>query len=290
MSISKFESITQYNKNFDKIFLNVKQKGFACGYFSILTANRFLEYNAVDKKTHESNVEEAIKYTAKKKIYGGVDFNKLLETTSNLNKKEIIGTSIELINAGVLGYEHIFHNSDNVDKYAVIFLKNEKYFVVMYSKLQNKYYLRDCHESQQHNFYSINELTKRLDEAYQFKSNIDILDGEYIEYSSIEFIRIVEPFQQKIIENDISITDEMKKNTEEIPQNISERIKKIMEEEEKKNKITINFDDIVIETKKEIKEPIKQEIKEPIKQEIKEPIKQEIKEPIYLDNGFVYFE
>jgi hypothetical protein len=215
--MAQFESITQYNNKFNNLFININQKGFACGFFSVLTVYNYLQNNLYDKNVHEKNIEEAIKYTAKKKIFSGVNFDNLLEMVSNLNKKNIMSTSVELIKIGILSYQHIFDNSDNLDKYAIIFLKNEKYFVVLYDKIKNKYFLRDCHESKQTSYESLEVLTKRLDEAYQFNSDIDVLGNEYIAYSSIEFIRITEKdnIKQKIMENNMMIEQKIEEQKKE---------------------------------------------------------------------------
>lgn len=250
--MKKYDSITQYNKKFDQLFVNINQKGYACGFFSILTANVYLEYGLFDLLTHENNIEEAIKYTAKKKIVGGINFDNLLEMTTNLKKNNIMATSVELINAGVLSYPHIFDNSDNAEKYVIIFLKNEKYFVVMFDKTKNQYYLRDCHESSQYTYDSLNDLTKRLDEAYQFGTDIGLVGDEYIAYSSIEFIKITQKFQQKITmgEEKIDIILKKKLENEKEEERIKQEIlkKKIEEkilEDNKKNKLTINFNEII---------------------------------------------
>jgi hypothetical protein len=250
--MQNFDSITQYNKKFDQLFTNVNQKGYACGFFSILTANAYLKYGAFDLSTHESNIEEAIKYTAKKKIVGGINFDNLLGMTTNLNKNNIMATSVELINLGVLSYPHIFDNSDNAEKYCIIFLKNEKYFVVMFDKIKNQYYLRDCHESSQYTYNSLNDLTKRLDEAYQFASDIGLVGDEYIAYSSIEFIRISQNFQQKITDGDKYIEKKEIKEKEKEEENIMQKIikKKIEEqilEDKQKNEITVNFSEVIAE-------------------------------------------
>jgi hypothetical protein len=251
--MQKLDSITQYNKKFDQLFTNVNQKGYACGFFSILTANTYLKYGFFDLLTHENNIEEAIKYTAKKKIVGGVNFDNLLEMTTNLNKNNIMSTSIELINAGILSYQHIFDNSDNAEKYAIIFLKNEKYFVVMFDKIKDQYYLRDCHESSQYTYNSLNDLVKRLDVAYQFGTDIGLLGDEYIAYSSIEFIRITHNFQQKFIgDNDNNekqnlILKKKKENEKEEEKIKQEILKKKLEE---KNELTINFSEVIAEDPK----------------------------------------
>jgi hypothetical protein len=236
-----FESITQFNSKFDNLFTNVNKKGYACGFFSILTAYNFLKYDCTDKETHENNIGEAIKYTAQKNIVGGINFDNLLNTTSNLNNNNIMSTTVELIKLGILSYQHIFDNNDNSEKYAIIFLKNEKYFVVLVDNLNKIYYLRDCHEHTQYSYDSLDSLIIRLNEAYQFNTNIDLLGDEYIAYSSIEYIKITENFTNKITK-DFVIKQEIKNNQENKQENKQEN-EKINKQENKQLEIEINQED-----------------------------------------------
>lgn len=242
--MQKFDSITQYNQKFDKLFHNINQKGYACGFFSILTAYSYLKYNLYDLETHEKNIEEAIKYTAKNNIVGGINFDNLLKMTSNLNKNNIMATSVELINAGIVSYQHIFDNSDNAEKYCIIFLKNEKYFVVMFNKEKNEYYLRDCHDSTQYTYNSITDIIIKLNDGYQFSTDIGLIGNEYIAYSSIEFIRITENFEQKFIEADEKVKIKYDLEKENI---LRKKIEANILEDKRKEELTINFDDIIKE-------------------------------------------
>jgi hypothetical protein len=188
MNESNFESITQFDKSFDNLFENKNLKGYACGIFSLLTANSYLNNILITKDVHENNIRKAVKICSENKIFYGMSFDELLSTT-NLYPENINSTSVELIINDVIGYNHMFNIKD---KCAVIFLKNEKFFVVICDK--NKYYLRDCHESKQYNFDSLEELIQRLNTAYQFDNQIDLIVDEYTNYSSIEFIKITENF------------------------------------------------------------------------------------------------
>jgi hypothetical protein len=188
MNESNFESITQFDKSFDNLFENKNLKGYACGIFSLLTANSYLNNIPITKDVHENNIRKAVKICSENKIFYGMNFDELLSST-NLNSQDVNSTSVELIIHNVIGYNHIF---DIKDKCAVIFLKNEKFFVVICDK--NKYYLRDCHESIQYDFDSLEELVQKLNIAYQFNNQIDIIVDEYTNYSSIEFIKITQNF------------------------------------------------------------------------------------------------
>lgn len=154
-----------------------------------MTVFSYFNNEPLDKQIHEKNIQLANKYCAKNKIYRGMNFDELLLKVSNIHPDNINSTSIELIVNNIIGYRHIF---DSKNKLAVIFLKNEKFFVVICDKL--KYYLRDCHKSTQYNFESLDDLKKKLNGSYQFNSKIDLIIGQHTNYSSIEFIKIYQQF------------------------------------------------------------------------------------------------
>jgi hypothetical protein len=275
--IETFESITQYNKKFDKLFNNKNHKGFSCGFFSILTAYRFMKDVKYDKFTHEQNIEDALKYTIDKKIFGGINFDLLLSTTSTLNKKNIVATSVELVNTGILGYESMF-DLNNLEKYCVIFLKNEKYFVVMYLKSEKKYFLRDCHESIQYTFDTTDQLINRLDTAYQFKDNINLLGSEYISYSSIEFIQITNEFNQYIsniiIKKEIEIEENNKKSVDVNTCEINKEdydLKKIIYDSIE-NKLKLDWEDITNDNQEKEEELIKKNFYKEVENLTKNPV------------------
>ncbi len=55
-SFASFTSITQYDKRFDGMFEQIKNKGYSCSYFSVLTCLRFLQGYTPDVDTHEKNI------------------------------------------------------------------------------------------------------------------------------------------------------------------------------------------------------------------------------------------
>lgn len=189
-----FQSITQYNNSFNNLFANINHKGFSCGFFSLMTVKKFLDDNKYNKCYHEKIIEEAIKFTVTKKIYGGLSFEELIKKYTNLQTKNICVTSVELMINNIIGYEHIFENANN-KKYGIIFLKNEKFFVVLYEN--NKYYVRDCHSDLQYSF-NFEDLKNHLNETYQFNKMIEIdgfIDNDFMNFSSIEYIKIHDTFE-----------------------------------------------------------------------------------------------
>jgi hypothetical protein len=206
-----FESITQYDKSFNGLFQNINHKGFACGFFSILSVKLFLKFHSYDKDIHESCIKNAIDFTAKNKITFGLDFDSLLEKSCNLDKKNICSTSVELVRDNIIGYDQIFENKEN-KSCGIIFLKNEKYFVILYDNDTKYYYIRDCHNNMQKKF-DYESLKKYLGDSYQFEKDINLLGDEYVNYSSIEYIKIYEDFDCKLYDDKFLISSTKKKET-----------------------------------------------------------------------------
>jgi spore coat polysaccharide biosynthesis protein SpsF (cytidylyltransferase family) len=104
-----------------------------------------------------------------------------------LDHKKITGTSVELITNNVIGPNEMFPKLLNEqERYAVMFLKNEKYFVVMVDS--NGFYLRDCHIDTQRNFKTLDTMFEHLSNFYQFTKMISIDGFQLEDYSSIEFL------------------------------------------------------------------------------------------------------
>lgn len=185
-----FNCVTQYSKEFEEIITdNMKDKNF-CAFFSLITAKRFLIGEELNKFIHEGNIARAITSHILCNINKQMSFDELIRFT-DLDAKNIIGTTTELVANDIIGYKNMF--PETKEKYAVIFLKNGKFFVVLAEN--GKYYLRDCHESTQYNLLTLAQLNKYLNEIYQFDHTINI--GGYCieEYSNIEFIVIEKPFK-----------------------------------------------------------------------------------------------
>lgn len=190
-----FSSITQYDKKFDTEWsaLPLSKKGTACSYFSLITAYRFLKDMNVSKGRHDENLESAVKYVSLVGTEGVMTFNELL-TLSNIKKDDVLSTTPELIITDEIGFSTILDKDGN--KSATIILKNEKFLVVL-SK-DKKYYIRDCHENEQVECDNYEECVKMLDSRYQLTQGV-VIDGIlFEEYSSIEFIKLSNPFDTEL--------------------------------------------------------------------------------------------
>lgn len=192
-----FKSITQYDKRFDGMFEKIKNKGYSCSYFGVLSCLRFLQGYTPNVDTHEKNIIDAMMITCMLNINSGLSFDDLITGCTNYDNKKIMGTSVELIVNNVIGKNEMFPKLINEkEKYAVIFLKNEKYFVVLVDK--NGFYLRDCHVDTQNNFKTCDELFEHLSNYYQFTKMINIDGFKLEDYSSIEFLIFDQQFESGI--------------------------------------------------------------------------------------------
>lgn len=195
-----FSSITQYDKQFDKLFANISHKGFSCGYFSILTAFDFFDGKPNDKSNYEKCVMKGMNLAKKYKTYGGIGFEELVCMT-NLKANNINATNVDLIVENIIGINQML--PPDCKKYATIFLKNEKYFIVCFDG--KKYFVRDCHMDTQYDFNELDKIKDHLYNMYQFDKKI-VIDGlDFSEYSSIEFIVITDKFTSRLISKNVDV-------------------------------------------------------------------------------------
>jgi len=192
-----FNSITQYDKQFDSMFQNINKKGYACSYFSLITAWKFLANYNMTQEEHNDTVVQSLMLTSIFDTCCGITFEDLLTNYSDINQLNINATTVDLINENVISFVHMFPKIESELKYATIILKNEKYIVVLVDK--NEYKLRDCHEKTQYNFKTFDDLVIHLINVYQFTQKIDIEGIDYSEYSSIEFLTINAKFTSELI-------------------------------------------------------------------------------------------
>jgi hypothetical protein len=122
----------------------------------------------------------------------------MLASYTDINPTQICATTTELINSGELGFNQIFPPILDNTKIAIIILKNERYLTVLIDN--NGYQFRDCHESTQYNFATVDELIIHLINAYQFTDNVNAGGVEYSDYSSIEFLTLNSKFYLGVAE------------------------------------------------------------------------------------------
>jgi len=165
----------------------------------------------LSKQAHELCLAKAVTAHALNNIGDQMFFEKLIRFT-NLNVKDINATNVELILNNIIGYDVIFPKEWKIP-YAVLFLKNGKFIVVLHH--DDKYYVRDCHESLQFNNLSRPNVIAHMNKVYQFDQEIDLGGYKIQEYSNIEFMHIMNSFTTTIDLNvHGSIVDKFSNTTE----------------------------------------------------------------------------
>lgn len=200
--MATFTTFTQFDKKFDNIKKYNKDRS-ACPLFGLLSCYKFMKDGEISQSVHENNICVAVDTYVSNEIPKYMMFDELLEL-STLNANFIGATTPELITTGIMGYENIF-KFGYTQNYCVLILKNSNYIAVLCKVDQNSletFAVRDCHEKEQYNFKSFEELRKHLDKTYQFEQ-MTMAGGVMIpEFSNIEYMVIDEPFQLTNIETD----------------------------------------------------------------------------------------
>lgn len=192
LTTTQFNSVTQYDKKFDGLFANPSKKGFSCSFFSLITAWKFLCGEQPNSVSHETTIAQSLLAQSSYDINFGITFEEMLASYTDINPTNICATTAELISSGELGFDQIFPPILDDTKVAIIILKNERYLTILIDK--NGYQFRDCHESTQFNFATVDELVIHLINAYQFTDSVNAGGMEYHDYSSIEFLTLNQKF------------------------------------------------------------------------------------------------
>lgn len=193
-----FNTPTQY----DKAYLGVENNRSMCSIFGLFTASQFLEDGDVSPEKYLNNLDLSVGNYLFYGIQGHLSFFELLEFTTNYPESKVEATSAMMIKENVLGYDKIFKDEKTNDKnYAIIFLKNSKFFTVLVRKVGDKlftYHFRDCHDSVQYDFQTQKQLTEFLNDRHEFDKQI-FVDGYPIgEFSNIEFLIVDQKVQSKL--------------------------------------------------------------------------------------------
>lgn len=211
---SYFTTINQYDQKY--AIGNFKEQRSACSVFALMTAYTFMINYNTSAEDHNKVLDDAIDmYINNLSNVGSITFDKLLSYQDRYKTDSVNVTSAELVKNNIIGYQHMF-SEDIKHNYAVIFLKNYNYIVVLVTYNDNNviYSVRDCHMTIQYKFSSFELLKEHLNKTYQFDKEID-LDGYKIpEFSNIEFLVIDDKFNLTFETTLGQTTD---KNTSEQP-------------------------------------------------------------------------
>lgn len=208
--INSFPTINQYDRKY-KRYGDFGNKRSACSVFSLIAAYRFMKQD-IPKTTedqvrdHLQNLDQGIYHFVDRKLSGSITFGKLLQMQTQHTDNNVQGTSVEMIKQDIVGYDCMFPDESALaegDRYAVIFLKNYNFFVVLVHKTDCGvvYSVRDCHEKKQVDMIGINNIKMYLNNTYHFDHAIDLdgyTDADLDNFSNIEFLQIMQPFNIKL--------------------------------------------------------------------------------------------
>lgn len=191
--MQSFSTATQYDEQFKDIG-EFKNQRSACSLFSLQTASCFMKNGITNKDTHDINLMVGILNHIEKQINSQITFENLLENCSL--SKDTICTSVDLVREKVLGFESMFKPENYSKAYCIIFLKNSKFFNVLYSpQAKYKYSIRDCHEIDQYDFTNQSDIIEHLNKVYSFSHVMEVGGMTLHEFSSIEFKIIEDKFE-----------------------------------------------------------------------------------------------
>lgn len=189
-----FDTFSQFDKQFTSIgsFGNDRS---ACPVFGLVTCYNFMLNGSTTKEQHEHNLKTAINNYATSELKKYMNFDDVCNLTDSIKPNNVNATNPELMNAGIISYEHMF-KFDAEQRYCILFLKNRNFIAVLCDK--NKFAVRDCHETNQKTFNNFEEFRTYLENTYQFGQQT-VVDGVRIEeFENIEFVTIDDFFSVAI--------------------------------------------------------------------------------------------
>jgi hypothetical protein len=220
--MKKFSSFNQFDARFSG---NVafKNRRNACPVFSLLMAHYFLKDGITTRSRYENILETAVDITCENKHFPKfMNFNEAVQFYKGYGDHQVLSTTPDLINLiGYINFEDeestIFRFPDFPMNYAVVFLKQSNFFVVLVKFGENgtTYHIRDCHEKEQYDCTSFEHLVNHLNSVYRF-DKMTIVDGiNFHEHSNIEYLRLENPFEV------VGMSSELLNNEDEDKENDS---------------------------------------------------------------------
>lgn len=191
--MSSFLTYNQFDNKF-KEYKNFHKNRSACPMFALYSAYNFMINGNISKEQHESNIDQAVNSYQNTNLPKYMSFGELIQLFNDTyTDKNIEATTPEIINE--FGYGVFFKELDYKENYCTIILKNSNFFTIMVKNDNHKLYcIRDCHEKEQYNFTTLEQLKYHLRDKYQFEE-LTIVDGVLIEeYGNIEALVIDKKF------------------------------------------------------------------------------------------------
>lgn len=203
----KFGTFNQFDHRFQSIEGFNKDRN-ACPIFALYIAYHFLKDGITTKSRHENVLEAAVETVSQQHhMQTYPRFQDIIPYYGGYHDGQVKATTPELINQyGYINFDDdeasIFKFPGYPANYAVVFLKNSNFIVVLVKFVEDKnvFCVRDCHEKEQYDFDNFEALTEYLNKTYQF-NNLTIVDGVLLpEYSNIEYLKLEEPFEVQMLD------------------------------------------------------------------------------------------
>ena len=224
----QFESKTQFDDQYKSL---IKERS-SCSVFSLTTVEQFLQNQKLDKEQHEKNLDNSVANFVAMNIGGHISFGELLTHIidhgegKHLSETDTMITNVDFLLAGETKFEDMF--SDSEEPYGEIFLKDTKFFAVLYN--DGKFYVRDSHHPFQYCFDNRELLRDHLNNQYQFNSHTVLTDGTTVhEFSVIEYLKIDKPF--KTVYTELSVPQEVKEETkQDVNKKVDPEVKSLLKQ------------------------------------------------------------
>jgi hypothetical protein len=180
-----FESITQYDEKYKGVE-GYSSRRNACGIYSLLIAETFVNGQEITVANYESILDSAVQLITKQNIQGMQGFDELLLQQKTFSGGDISFATADLLAEDPSNYQLFFPHDK--ERYATILLKNSTFFVICVDTQKNHFTVRDCHQQHQYDFESYETLIAHLNQRYNM-DELMIIDGVPLhEFSSIEGI------------------------------------------------------------------------------------------------------
>lgn len=187
--MESFSSKTQYHQDF-----GLTGNHNVCSFFSLYFANLWFKKRIVDEETYLNALKRAVDLFKILDIKE-IDFNTLLSFSEGYTGNDVQVTMVDFIKDNPTILNELFKLDESK---CFIFLKHEKFFVVICDKENKRWHILDCHILEQRSFKDYDLFLETIMKEYKFGETI-IIDGyPLMEYSTIEYIPINKSFDIKL--------------------------------------------------------------------------------------------
>lgn len=197
--MESFKSSSQYDKEY-----SLANNHNVCSFFSLCMAETWSNKHTAGKEEYELSLKNGVEIF-KASNTKEIDFDTLLSFSDKYTGSDVNATMVDFIKDDDSFFNELFKLDSNK---CYIFLKHEKFFVVICDKDNYQWIIRDCHLNDQLTFTDYDMLVDRLNSFYKFNETIEIDGYPLVEYSTIEYVLIDKPFKIKTKNSQPSVSTE----------------------------------------------------------------------------------